>query len=155
MNDAGSRTLIGRIMTKRNLNKATVRSMILKAWNVRKEVKIVEGDNGSLLFSFEDCEEYARVLRIRPWIILGFLLMIQERLSFEPIAEVQWRMSPYWIQIHGIFIEGFTDDNILKIGSRIGEVLEFERPIVNNVVVRSFLRIKILVYIDAMLIEGF
>lgn len=60
------RTLIGKVMTKRNLNRNTVKSMILKGWNAKKEVRVVDGDNGVFLFSFEDKEEYVRVLRGTP-----------------------------------------------------------------------------------------
>lgn len=153
--EAGSRTLVGRVMTKRNLNRGTVKSMILKAWNLKNGVQIVDGENGCFLFSFEDYGECARVLRDRPWLILSYLLIVQERALFVSICDLLWNRSPYWIQIHGIPIEGFTDENILKIGARIGEVIEYERPIVNGVVVRYFLRIRVWIKIDEMLMDGF
>lgn len=153
--DVGSRTLVGKIMTKRNLNRNTVKSMILKGWNVKKEVKIVDGENGVFLFSFEDNDECARVLRDRPWLILGFLLIVQERSPYVPINEMQWRLSPYWIQIHGLPIEGFTESNILKIGARFGEVMEYECPIVNNVIVRSFFRIRVWIDVEKPILDGF
>lgn len=153
--DAGSRTLVGKIMTKRNLNRNTVRSMILKGWNLKGEVKIVESENGCFLFSFEDVSECARILRDRPWLIMGFLMIVQERRQFEPISEVLWKFCPYWVQIHGIPIEGFTEENILRIGARIGVVEEYERPIVNGVVMRSFLRIRVLVDVSKSLVDGF
>lgn len=62
--EAGSRTLIGRILTKRNLNKNTVKLMIIKACTLKSEVKIIEGENRCLLFSFGDFTECARVFEI-------------------------------------------------------------------------------------------
>lgn len=86
--EAGSRTLIGRIMSKRSLNRSAIRSMILKAWNPKKEVKIVDGEDVCFLFSFEDNGDCGTVLRDRPWLIMGLLLIGQERMSFMPIQEV-------------------------------------------------------------------
>lgn len=76
-------------------------------------------------------------------LVLGFLLLIQERMPFEPIREVKWKLCPYWIQIHGLPIKGFTESNILKIGARFGEIMEYERPVIKNVIVRSFMRIMV------------
>lgn len=107
------------------------------------------------VFSFEDSYECARILRDRPWLILGFLLIVQERLPFVPMCDFQWKRCLYWIEIHGIPVEGFTDDNILKIGAKIGEVIEYDQSIVNGVVVKCFMRIKVWIELDEMLTDGF
>lgn len=153
--NVGKRTLIRKIMTNRKLNRVTVKSMILKGWNPKKEVKIIEEEDGVFLFSFEDNADCGRVLRDRPWLIMGFLLLIQEREDFIPIKEIQWKWSLYWIQVHGIPIEGFTVENIVKIDLKIGEVIEFENPIVNRIVVRSFLRIRVRIDVHKPIVGGF
>lgn len=33
-----------------------------------------------------------------------------------PISEVSRKRIMYWIRVHGIPLEGFTNENILKIG---------------------------------------
>lgn len=153
--NASRRTLIGKIMTKKKLNNLAVKSMILKGWNPKKEVMIMDEVDDTFLFSFESAEDRERILRDRSWLIMGFLLLIQEREEYVPICEVQWRRSLYWIQVHGIPIEGFTEENIVKIRSRIGDVEEFEMSIVNGVVVRRFLPIRVWIEVNKTLIDGF
>lgn len=58
--------LIRKIMMKRRLNKYMLRSIILKAWNLKKEVIIANGEDNCFLFSFEDNGECARILRDKP-----------------------------------------------------------------------------------------
>lgn len=74
---------------------------------------------------------------------MGFLLLIQERDKYVPIYEVQWSRSLYWIEVHGIPIEGFIEENIMKIGSKIEDVVGLEKQVVNSIVERSFLHIRV------------
>lgn len=72
-----------------------------------------------------------------------------------PINEVAWNQSLYWIKIHRIHLEGFMKENMLKIGAKIREVAEYESPIVNGVITRSFLHIRVWIYVNKTLGEGF
>lgn len=50
--------------------------------------------------------------------------------------------SPFWVQIHGVSLENFSSKNAAKIGGKLGEVLAVENPLVDNTIMRTFLRVK-------------
>lgn len=72
-----NRTLIGRLVAERMVNKNTVKTMIHKAWSLQKGLSIVEVNGYTFKFCFEHVEDCERVLRGRPWLILGFLLIVE------------------------------------------------------------------------------
>lgn len=64
--NTGNFVLIGKLLAKKALNKNTVRSMILKGWNLSGGVNITEIQDGLFIFSFDERREYDRILRDRP-----------------------------------------------------------------------------------------
>lgn len=147
-------TLIGKLMVKKIYTSATIRPMLLKGWNLRKTVHISDLSNNMYMFSFEDGVDCNRVLQGRPWMLLGHLLQLQFWHSFLPLHDVQWILSPFWVQMHGIPIEGLSVKNGQLLGQKIGEVVGVEKPIVNGRLVRSFLRARVLVDVTRPLLEG-
>lgn len=62
--------IVGRLVTEKVLNKHTVKSMIIKAWNMHSGLEILKVRGNTFSFSFEREEDYARIMKGRPWIIL-------------------------------------------------------------------------------------
>ncbi|KAF7811508.1 reverse transcriptase [Senna tora] len=86
------RSLVGKLLTEKQVNKNTAISMIKKGWNVQEDVSIMEVGNNTFLFSFANLEDYNRVNKGRPWTILGSLLNIQR-----------------------------CSSNVIRVGSRVGD----------------------------------
>ena len=71
------------------------------------------------------------------------------------IYEVSFDHIAFWIQIHGLPLDNLNTKNAVKIGSRIGEVLEVEDPMVEGNLLRNFLRVRVVVNINNPLPTGF
>lgn len=138
------RTLVGRVVSERSLNRNTMKGMIQKAWNLQKGLGITKVSDSTYRFSFDKEEDYNRVLKRRPWMILGHLLLLDIWKPKLTLEEVELSWSPYWAQFHGLPLEGFFVNNIIKLPGRLGKVLVVEDPFVDGKVVRNFVRAKVL-----------
>lgn len=145
--------LIGKLMSSKSFNRNALRNLAMKIRNV-SDLKISEMENNLFIFSFGKDVDRRRVLRNRSWTITGILLVIQEWCPMLPINEIQWNFSPFWIQFHGMSLGGLSCKNAGILGSRIGDILEVEDPVVNGRVMRDFLRARVLVDISKPLMCG-
>lgn len=151
-------TLVGKLLTGKNLNKGIMLSMIRKGWQLEEEaLEIHDFDHVRpiFLFRFEKEEDYLRILKGRPWSIQGFMLNIQLWEDYMVLSEVKFNTSPFWIQFHGLPIEAFDKGNAIILGEQAGEVLMYEDPKVNDKLNRSFIRVRCLVNLDNPLESGF
>lgn len=71
-----SKTLVGELVAENAINRNTIKSMIQKAWNMPKGGSIVEVGDYVYRFNFENIEDCNRILRGRPSLILGYLLIV-------------------------------------------------------------------------------
>ena len=90
--ETSRRTLVGKIMTDKNLNKPTVISMIKKGWQVNEEVDIHELDRAKsiFLFQFKKEADYHHILKGQPCSIQGHLLNPQLWNDFMTLNEVDF-----------------------------------------------------------------
>lgn len=150
-------TLVGKIVTNKNLNIRTVLSMIKKGRQLDDEVEILELDRSQLIFMFrfETKDAYARILKGRPWSIQGFLLNVQVWNDLMVLKDVNFDVVPFWVQFHGLPVEAFDGANAVTLGDAIGETVMFEDPLVGGKMGRGFLRVHTLMRLDQPLPTGF
>lgn len=149
------RILIGRLVSEKPVNKNTVKSMIIKAWNAQDRLSIAEVSDSCFQFCFETVDMCERIYRGRLWLILGMLLIVERWSSLCTVGEVDLFRSPYWIQLHDLPLEGFSVKNVMRLGKSFGEVVVFEDPMSNGRMLRNFVRIKVMVDVNKPLISGF
>ncbi|KAF7821131.1 TMV resistance protein N-like [Senna tora] len=65
--------------------------------------------------------------------------------SLRILKEIEFSFSPFWIQFHDLPLEGFSRENVRRMGSKLGEVIIFEDLVVNGRLIRSFARARILI----------
>ena len=87
-----------------------------------KGLGIVDASDNVFYFNFERDEDCARVLSGRPWMIMGFLLMLEKWTPRLMLKELGLNLSPYWVQLHGLPLEGFSVKNILKLGDKLWKI---------------------------------
>lgn len=75
------------------------------------------------------CCERVGPVEEAPWNIMGSLLCLHRWTPELSIHEIDFSYSPFWIQIHGVPLEGFSVQNATKIASRVGEVEKVETPL--------------------------
>lgn len=148
-------TLLGRLYTEKSFSKKIVKSMIKKGWGDPEGLSIIDIGPSTFLFNFSDADTPKNILANAPWNILGQVLLLKQWSPQISSQEVEFSHSPYWIQIHGMPLELLSKDNATRAGSRIGEVLEVEDPFQGTSIIRSFLRVRILLNVKNPLIVGF
>ncbi|KAK4267190.1 hypothetical protein QN277_024005 [Acacia crassicarpa] len=149
--------LVGKVLSGKNLHAPTIISMIRKGWQLTEELEVHELDRNQLifLFRFHKHEDYARVLRGRPWSIQGFLLNLQLWDDLLVLKDVQFKYEPFWIQFHGLPLAVFEDHNARKLGDAVGKAVMYEKPKVDGKITRSFIRVRTLLCVDRPLTTGF
>lgn len=150
-----NRTVVGKLLARKFINRNVMKYMLLKGWNLKNDVNIREVENNIFIFSFDSMDDCYRVMRDRPWLITGALLIMQEWNTMLTLEDLRWNLCPFWIQLHGVPLGGMTCKNVVVMGGKVGKVLEYEKPIVNGMVMREFLRVKVMVDISVPLVEGF
>lgn len=147
--------MVGRIISEKPLNKKTVREMVQKSWGHPKGLHIIDLNTNTYLFNFSEASTPRKIMEDAPWNILGSLLCLHRWVPEFSIHEVDYSFSPFWIQMHGVPLEGMSMANATKMAAMVGEIKEIEDPVVGNKLVRGFLRAKVVVNITKPLVTGF
>jgi hypothetical protein len=71
------------------------------------------------------------------------------------IDEVKLHLCAFWIQVHDLPLQYMTTRNAIKIGKRIGKVLELDNNNSTELICRKFIRFKIEINTSLLLALGF
>ncbi|RYR20742.1 hypothetical protein Ahy_B03g065968 [Arachis hypogaea] len=128
--------LVGRVLTDKVLNTVTVRKMILNMWGDSQGLVITNAGPNSFILNFKSQEETRRAPNLS-------------------IDEVNYNQLPIWVQIHGLPYDKINIKNAEKIGVIVGRVISAEDPFVEGNMLRSFLKVKMEINVQAPLKTGF
>ncbi|KAJ1392993.1 Zinc finger, CCHC-type [Sesbania bispinosa] len=106
------------------------------------------------LFTFENTKEMNDVLNRGPWYVMGHLLSLQCWVPEASVYEIDFSRTSFWIQIHGLPLDMMSTGNAARIMSKVGEVMEVENPCAEGNLLRTFIRIRVLVNIQEPLPTG-
>ena len=107
------------------------------------------------MFNFTYEETLKRIMDKSPWNVIGHLLSLQWWIPWSSIFEVSCDLVPFWIQAHGVPLEALNTRVASRIGGRLGAFMEVEEPIADTMILRSFLRMRVLLDIKQPLTTGF
>lgn len=153
--ELAKRTLIGKILTDKAINKNVMKSMLLKAWNIQTGVQMTDMGINVLLFTFKEEETTKRVYEEGPWNVMGNMLSLQQWAPKLSVLEIRFNVMAFWIQVHGLPLDVMNPSNAAKIASQIGETIAVENPEVDGKLLRPFIRVKVFVNTSQPLPTGF
>lgn len=153
--EVAKHALVGKIISEKALNRKTVRGMIIKSWGNPRGMYIVNLSTNTYLFNFSEPATPRRIMAEAPWNILGSLLCLHRWTPEFTVHEIDFTYSPFWIQIHGVPLDGISKENARRIASKVGEVEEVEDPFMGYKLARGFMRARVNVDITKSLITGF
>ena len=78
------------------------------------------------MFSFYHEVDAHRAYHNRPWFCKRGHLILKKWSPEVTWQEVYFSSSTFWVQVHGFLASWNTEDNLRKIGSRLGEVTEVD-----------------------------
>ncbi|KAI8031497.1 hypothetical protein LOK49_LG01G02409 [Camellia lanceoleosa] len=107
------------------------------------------------MFQFSDPADRQKVLMEAPWSVMGYLMVLQPLATGKSVEEIDFKWSPFWIQVHGLPVAKLTRQNGEIIGRRIGNLVRVEALHDGLLLERSFLRLRVEVDVSELLPWGF
>ncbi|KAI5334289.1 hypothetical protein L3X38_024422 [Prunus dulcis] len=95
-------------------------------------------ENGPKLIGAD--EDMARkILERGPWSVMRHCFSVRRWPLELAVEEIDTHLVPFWVQVRGIPLNLCTEENAVKIGRKIGDLVEYENP--NQA--RGFLRLRV------------
>ncbi|KAL5778004.1 hypothetical protein ACOSP7_010930 [Xanthoceras sorbifolium] len=122
-----SLSLVGKIVSNREVNREAFRNTIASIWRTKSEVE-VESIGVNL----------KRVLEGGPWSFDKNLLALKEAVGIGRVSEIDFSLVPFWVQIYDLPLACMNRDMGLFLGGLIG----------------VFLRVRVLINVQQPLKRG-
>lgn len=148
------RTLVGKIISTKSVNRAAAKDVIAKAWAECDVVNISDLGANKFLITFANESHGREVRRKAPWFILNKLMCVEIWIPEVSPQEVFFDLTPFWIQIHNLPTEYLNSINATTILNNVGKVVEIEEPIVEGKILRTFIRANVIIDITKPLSSG-
>ncbi|KAJ1393350.1 Zinc finger, CCHC-type [Sesbania bispinosa] len=150
------RTLVGKILWEKPLNKGAIKQMLFKAWgDDAEEMRVTKIGSNVYMFNFQSKKKARGVFEKGPWNVMGHLLSMQYWIHEASVYEINFDVVAFWVQLHGMPLECMTIKNSAKIASLMGEVLEVENLRVEGTLMRTLMRVKVGINVKKPLPTGF
>nr|XP_048336943.1 uncharacterized protein LOC107411956 [Ziziphus jujuba var. spinosa] len=132
--------LVGKVFSDKLLRKNLVQSIIRRAWFTNDDVQSIADRN--------------RIWRKRPWSINGAHLALREWKPEQSFEDLDFNISTFWVQIHGLPLQFMTSSNASTIGGLFKNLIHCESTSRTNLVGLKYMRIQVDVDIYKPLLTG-
>lgn len=120
-----------------------VKEITLKAWKPGFPMGVKKLSQNIFMFSFHHKAELHKVYHKRPWSIRGGHLILKQWSSNLTWQEVDFSSSALWIQIPDLPNMWRTEENIKKIGSKAGSVIDVDLTGDPSGAWKKFIRVRV------------
>lgn len=148
------RTLVGKVLSDRSLNRGAIKNILSKAWGDPEGLQISDVSMNVFMFIFKHKEEAHEVIRKGPWYVMGKLVSLQQWSHQAVMKEMDFSKVGFWIQVHGLPVEYMKVKNAETILNQMGEVEEIEDMMVEEQLVRFFVRARVSIKVSQPLSTG-
>ena len=118
--------IAAKFLTKRALNVDAIGRTLKPLWRARKEFKIREVGDHTLLFVFELETDAQRVLAQESWSFDKHLILLQRYDYSIPAKQLRFTKVTFWVQIHGLPLRLLDTETAIELGETLGEVVTDE-----------------------------
>ena len=146
--------LLAKILSPKNISYNMVKDITEKAWKLVYPMETKRLSKEVFMFIFHHEVDLHKVYTRRPWSIRGGHLVLKKWSPDLTWQEVDFSTSLVWVQVHGLPPLWKTEDNLRKIGSRVGSVLEVDLTGEPGGAWKKFIRIRVEVDIAKPLSPG-
>ncbi|KAH7855978.1 hypothetical protein Vadar_031225 [Vaccinium darrowii] len=111
------------------------------------------GDN-IYVFDFKTEEDAGKIMKLGPWSFMGCLMVLRKWEAQKTLEELDFNLSPFWVQIQGLPLGFLNERSGKKIAEILGDVIAVEDP-VGQGKLRKYIRVRVLIDISKPLKKGF
>lgn len=148
------RTLVGKIIANKAVNRAAAKDIIAKAWAEYDEVSVSDLGGNKFLITFDNENHSREAMRKAAWFIMNKLMCVEFWIPEVSPHEVFFDLTPVWIQIHNLPMKYLNSVNAATILRKVGKVVEIEEPIVEGRILRTIIRARVILDITIQLPSG-
>lgn len=146
--------LIGKVIADRKVNWGTITGVLKWSWSEFGEVKISGIGMNTYMFEFRDERSAKRAINEGPWSIDGYCMALFEWDMHRRLEDIDMTKIRFWIQIHGLARDQMVGENALRLGRKIGEVIEVDWTEGGIGIGASYIRVRVEFKVDNPLVKG-
>ena len=135
--------LLAKIITSKNISYNMVKDVTVKAWKPVFPMEVKRLNKEIFMFIFHHEVDLHTVYSRRPWSIRRGHIVLKRWSPELTWQEVDFSTSSLWVQVHGLPPLWRTEDNLKRIGSRVGSVLDVDLTGDSGGVWRKFIRLRV------------
>ncbi|KAL6294160.1 hypothetical protein ACE6H2_002302 [Prunus campanulata] len=143
--------LIGAVIANKMPNRGAIKNILKTAWQEFGEAKITWIRENLFAISVQDEDMARKILERGPWSVMRHCFSVRRWPLELAVEEIDTHLVPFWVQVRGIPLNLCTKDNAVKIGRKIGDLVEYENPSQ----ARGFLRLRVEIDTTQPLPAGF
>ncbi|KAK9951420.1 hypothetical protein M0R45_006862 [Rubus argutus] len=130
-------------------HKPTAMDTLKRTWAQYGTVNITDRDerdpDDKILIATAQDEEVAKsILDNSPWSVIGFNVHVQEWPAIKAIEDIPTHHISFWIQIRGVPLYLFMEENARDMVSQFGVFISMDDPLEGEDGTYSFLRVRVL-----------
>ncbi|TXG70202.1 hypothetical protein EZV62_005137 [Acer yangbiense] len=134
--------LVGKILTRKHVNREAFRAVIPKIWQTNLDIEVVQ-DN-VFLFYFRNQDDRLRVLAGGPWCFDNGLLVLERPSGVGNINSLAFTRVAFWIQIINAPLLCMTKEMGKFLGQLIGEVVDMDVGVTGECF-GKYMRIRVII----------
>jgi hypothetical protein len=120
----GELCLVGRLGVAKKINKEAFKATMVRVWKLEGRVFFKEIQPNLWLIELALRSDKQRILVGRPWSYARTILVLNELDGRVPPSQMDFSLSPIWIQIHDMPLGCMNRGVGAKIGGTLGDVEE-------------------------------
>jgi hypothetical protein len=148
-------TLIGKIISAKDVNYNKVIAIIQKAWKNNHGLSIASLGQNTFLFKFTSENDMQHTISSGPWNIDGKHLILKHWIPGTLPHDLDFSTTSFWIQVHNLPIDYMTEENAKRISAHVGNLLKIDINETGTITVGKYLRMKVEIEAYAPLKCGF
>lgn len=134
--------IAAKFLTKRALNINAIAATFTPLWRSKNGFKIKNIGDHVLVFTFESKADVDRILANEPWSFDKHLVVLQRYDGVRDIHELDFNLTPFWVQVHGIPVKFMTTAVVESLYESVGEVQN--QPQTKTEDCGGFMRVRVL-----------
>lgn len=142
--------IVGRFVTKRNINFKAIQELMLSVWSPVMKVWMKELESNLFLIQFSHEMDYAKVIKGGPWSFDQQLFVFTTLDQDTNPHEVVLNYVDFWVQVHNLSAGLLSEQVALAIGNFIGQYVSSD-PKNFDGLWKSYLRIRVRVDVSKSL----